>query len=218
MTMRIGFTGLTASPQARNDSSRRAVMARILVLYGTTTGHTAKIARSIGDTLRQQGVSVDVIEGNAEWPAAEDYAAVVVAASVRGGNYQRPVRRWVRANAAALNARPTAFVSVCLGVLQHEPAVQEEVAAISTRFLTAAGWRPTVTKTVAGALLYTQYNPLLRWVMKRITRKAGGDTDTNRDYEYTDWSDLRTFAEDFGRRVPGGASEGDASSSRTRVA
>jgi menaquinone-dependent protoporphyrinogen oxidase len=54
--------------------------------------------------------------------------------------------------------------------------------------------------------------------MKRITRKAGGDTDTSRDYEYTDWSDLRTFAEDFGRRVPGRASPGDASSSRTRVA
>lgn len=193
-------------------------MARILVLYGTTTGHTAKIARSIGDTLRQQGASVDVIEGNAGWPAPEDYSAVVVAASVRGGNYQRPVRRWVRANAAALNARPTAFVSVCLGVLQHEPAVQEELAAIATRFLSAAGWRPTVMKTVAGALLYTRYNPLLRWVMKRITLKAGGDTDTSRDYEYTDWSDVRMFAEDFARRVSDRASQRDAASSRHRVA
>ena len=193
-------------------------MARILVFYGTTTGHTAKIARSIGDTLRQQGAGVDVIEANAEWPEPEDYAGVVVAASVRGGKYQRRVRRWVQANAEALNARPTAFVSVCLGVLQHEPKVQEEVAAIMTRFLAASGWRPADTKTVAGALLYTQYNPLLRWVMKRITRKAGGDTDTSRDYEYTNWSDLRTFAEDFGRRVPGNASQDDASSSRTRVA
>jgi menaquinone-dependent protoporphyrinogen oxidase len=193
-------------------------MAGILVFYGTTTGHTAKIARSIGDTLRQQGASVNVIEANGEWPEPEDYAAVVVAASVRGGTYQRQVRRWVRANADALNARPTAFVSVCLGVLQQEPQVQQEVAAIMARFLTVAGWRPAVTKTVAGALLYTQYNPFLRWVMKRITRKAGGDTDTSRDYEYTDWSDLRTFAEDFGRRVSGGASLGDASSSRTRVA
>ena len=193
-------------------------MARILVFYGTTTGHTAKIARSIGDTLRQQGAGVNVIEANGEWPEPEDYAAVVVAASVHGGKYQPQVRRWVRANAEALNARPTAFVSVCLGVLQQEPQVQQEVAAIMTRFLMAAGWRPAVTKTVAGALLYTQYNPFLRWVMKRITRKAGGDTDTSRDYEYTNWSDLRMFAEDFGRRVPGDGSLGDASSSRTRVA
>ena len=193
-------------------------MGRILVLYGTTTGQTAKIARAIGDTLQQQGASVDVIEANAEWPEPEDYAAVVVAASVHGGKYQRRVRRWVRANAVALDARPTAFVSVCLAVLQHEPQVQEEVAAIMSRFLTAAGWRPTVTKTVAGALLYTHYNLVLRWVMKRITRKAGGDTDTSRDYEYTDWADLQTFAEDFGRRV-GREAPGDQSApTGTRVA
>jgi menaquinone-dependent protoporphyrinogen oxidase len=193
-------------------------MARILVFYGTTTGHTAKIARSIADTLRQQGATVNVIEANGEWPEPEDYAAVIVAASVHGGKYQRQLRRWVRANMEALNARPTAFVSVCLGVLQHEPQVQEEVAAIMSRFLTAAGWRPALTKTVAEALLYTQYNPLLRWVMKRIARKAGGDTDTSRDYEYTDWSDLRTFAEDFGRRVASSLARGDASARRTRVA
>lgn len=193
-------------------------MARILVFYGTTTGHTAKIARSIGDTLRHQGASVEVIEANAEWPEPEDYSAVLVAASVQSGKYQRPVRRWVRANAEALNARPTAFVSVCLGVRQHDAHVQQEVAAIMTRFLTAAGWRPTVTKTVAGALLYTQYNPFLRWVMKRIARKAGGDTDTTRDCEYTDWADLRAFAEDFGRRVAREASRDHAASTGSRVA
>jgi menaquinone-dependent protoporphyrinogen oxidase len=33
--------------------------------------------------------------------------------------------------------------------------------------------------------------------MKRIVSKGGGDTDTSRDYEYTDWEDLRTFAREF---------------------
>jgi menaquinone-dependent protoporphyrinogen oxidase len=36
--------------------------------------------------------------------------------------------------------------------------------------------------------------------MKRIVAKAGGDTDTTRDYEYTDWEDLRRFAQDFARK------------------
>ena len=55
-----------------------------------------------------------------------------------------------------------------------------------------------VTKPVAGALPYTRYNWFIRRVMKRIAAKAGGDTDTTRDYEYTDWQDLRSFAEQFG--------------------
>ena len=191
-------------------SAQITVMTHILVLYGTTHGHTAKIARAIAETLRSQGASADVVEATAKWPQPEHYAAVVVAASVHEGKYQRPVRRWVRANADALNARPTAFVSVCLGVLQQNPQVQQEVAAIMARFLTATGWRPAVTTTVAGALLYTRYNPFIRWAMKRIVRKAGGDTDTSRDYEYTDWADLRAFAEDFGRRVARKASRDHA--------
>jgi menaquinone-dependent protoporphyrinogen oxidase len=52
---------------------------------------------------------------------------------------------------------------------------------------------------VAGALPYTRYNWLKRWVMKRIVAKAGGDTDTTRDYEYTNWEELRAFSEEFGR-------------------
>ena len=42
-------------------------------------------------------------------------------------------------------------------------------------------------------------------IMKHIVAKAGGNTDTCRDYEYTDWNDLRQFAADFGLRLSGGA-------------
>ena len=71
---------------------------------------------------------------------------------------------------------------------------------ILSRFLAEAGWQPAITKPVAGALLH----PLLwfiRRVMKRIAAKAGGNTDTTRDYEYLDWQDLRRFTEEFGRLV-----------------
>ena len=158
-------------------------MTPILVLYVTTDGHTAKIARALGETFRERGFDADVVDAGATQPRLEDYAAVVVAASVHAGGYQRSVRRWVRRYARALNDRPSAFVSVCLGVLQKEPAVEARLAAIMFDFLTDTGWCPGRTKAVAGALMYTRYNPLKRWVMKRIVRAAGGDTDASRDYE-----------------------------------
>jgi menaquinone-dependent protoporphyrinogen oxidase len=68
-------------------------------------------------------------------------------------------------------------------------------------FLAETGWKPSVTKVVAGALPYTRYNWFIRRVMKRIAAKAGGDTDATRDYEYTDWQDLRGFTEQFGLLV-----------------
>ena len=43
-------------------------------------------------------------------------------------------------------------------------------------------------------------------MMKRIVRdKPGMSTDTSRDYVYTDWSDLRGFADEFGRRLAAAA-------------
>jgi menaquinone-dependent protoporphyrinogen oxidase len=90
-------------------------------------------------------------------------------------------------------------------VLQHNAGVQRELATIVEKFLRSTGWQPTTVKTVAGALLYTQYNFIKRWVMRWIVRKAGGDTDTTRDYEYTDWKDLAQFAKSFADGVRGGS-------------
>jgi menaquinone-dependent protoporphyrinogen oxidase len=172
-------------------------MSRILVLFGTTEGQTAKIAAAIGASLRTHDATVDVVEAGSLTIDPQTYDAVVVAASVHAAGYQRAVARWVRAHARALGTRPTAFVSVCLGVLQPDPKVQRHVADIASRFVSEAGWRPTVIKIVAGALPYTRYNWVKRWLMRRIVAKAGGDTDTSRDYEYTDWGDVRAFATQF---------------------
>jgi len=100
-----------------------------------------------------------------------------------------------------MRGKPSAFLSVSLGVLQKDPNVQRDVEAIVNGFLHAISWEPTMVQKVAGAVLYTKYNPIKRWIMKRIVGKAGGATDTSRDYEYTDWVELRAFAERFNRMV-----------------
>ena len=65
------------------------------------------------------------------------------------------------------------------------------------RFMRDTGWSPNVTHHVAGALLYTQYNFLVRIVMKAIARRAGRTTDTSRDHDFTDWGAVERFAEGF---------------------
>jgi len=185
----------------RQITVRDGDMSRILVLYGTTEGQTGKIAHALADALRAAGVSADVADAGADWPDARRYDAVIVAASIHAGGYQRAVRRWVRAHAGVLNEKPTAFVSVCLAILQREARVHQELSAIVDRFVRSTGWRPSTTKHVAGALAYSRYNWFTRLAMVRIVRKAGGDTDTSRDYEYTDWADVRAFAAGFARSV-----------------
>jgi menaquinone-dependent protoporphyrinogen oxidase len=177
---------------------------RFLVLYSTTDGQTRKIAAAIADEFRAFGDEVDVANAKRPHPPIrpDDYLAVVVAGSVHAGGYQRSVRRWVGAHRDGLAGRPTAFVSVCMGVVEHNPTTDRELDRILTRFFEKTGWRPTMTKIVAGALPFTKYNWLKRRVMLRIVRKQmGSNVDTRRDYEYTDWNDLKAFARDFRHRV-----------------
>lgn len=176
-------------------------MSRVLVIYGTTDGHTAKVASAIAAALRAVNIETEVAEAGKTSQHAEHYTAVIVAGSVHAGKYQRTVRDWVRNNMFALQTRPTAFVSVCLAIRDTREQSKRDLDAILERFYQDTKWRPTVAKSVAGALLYTKYNWLVRQVMKRIVRDAGGDTDTSRDYEYTDWVDLRSFVIGFAGRI-----------------
>jgi menaquinone-dependent protoporphyrinogen oxidase len=176
-------------------------MQKILIVFGTTDGQTRKIADALGRAMRSPETDVRVVEAGRPDVSPTGYDGVVVAASVHAGGYQRSVRRWLRKHAGELRDAPTAFVSVSLGVLQREAAVQEELRAIVDRLCDATKWTPTLVKHVAGALKYTQYNPVQRLIMKRIVSKAGGDTDTTRDYEYTDWNDVADFAARFMRTV-----------------
>jgi len=174
-------------------------MTHILIVYGTTDGHTRKIAQVLAENLRAKLCCVDIMDaaGPLGHLSPESYDGVIVAASVHIGDYQRGVGRWVRAYAPQLNGVPTAFLSVCLAVLERRIEARQEILRIMRRFLVRCGWRPTITKMVAGAVPYTRYGWLKRQMMKRIVAKAGGDTDTTRDFEYTDWNDLRDFARDF---------------------
>jgi menaquinone-dependent protoporphyrinogen oxidase len=180
-------------------------MNHILIVYGTTDGHTRKVAQVLAEDLRANFCSVDIVDAAGPlWRLSpESYDGVIVAASVHIGDYQRSVARWVRQYAEALSTRPTAFLSVCLAVLEKDPNASREISRIRDRFLARCGWRPTITMLVAGALLYTQYGWLKRRMMKRIVAKAGGDIDTTRDFEYTDWNALRDFARDFAGLLAG---------------
>jgi len=173
-------------------------MSQALIIYGTTDGQTGKIAQEIAKTFAAEGWQTSVVNANASRDTRPEYFdRVVVAASVHVGGYQRAVGRWVRRHAAALNRIPSAFISVCLGVLEQRPEAQREVHAIPERFFARTGWHPPVTQIVAGALPYTRYGWLTKLVMKRIAAKAGGDTDTTRDFEYTNWDELRSFVRGF---------------------
>jgi len=174
-------------------------MSKILIVYGTTQGQTEKIACRIKDELLSLGHNVSLFDNDKVFNSIDsrDFDAVIIGASVHLENYQRRLKKWVSVHAQILNHQPSAFFSVSLGVLQNETSVEEEVSKTVNEFLKSTSWKPRRYVIFAGALLYSKYNLISRWVMKCISKNAGGDTDTTKDYEYTNWDAVCRFAREF---------------------
>jgi menaquinone-dependent protoporphyrinogen oxidase len=175
-------------------------MAKILVFYGTTEGQTAKISGVLADVLRSRGHKVDLADARSDGALdPTTYDAVLVGASVHASGYQGALKRWVHSHAKNLSDKPSGFFSVCLGILEQDhPETQGAVRKIATDFFAESHWRPDHWTIFAGAVAYTRYGWLKKQVMKYMVRKGGGsEFDTTRDYEYTNWDDVRRFGASF---------------------
>ena len=173
-------------------------MSKILIAYGTSEGQTASIAERLAGFIRAQGHDAFTVDLGREAPAPAGYDAVIVGASVHKGRHQKWVVDYVRRNRPALELLPSAFFSVSLAILDRSEKGRQEADGYVETFVRETGWYPTKVGLFAGALLYTRYNFLMRWVMWGISKSRGSrDLDTRRDYVYTDIGEVQRFAEEF---------------------
>ena len=173
-------------------------MTSVLIAYATIEGHTARIAEYIRQVIREHGYQAYLVDiERAGTPELDAYDAVIVGASIHMGKHENSVGDFVRKNRQALERLPSAFFSVSLAAHDNTADARKAVAGYIERFVQQTGWRPGKVGLFAGALLYTRYGFIKRWIMKKIAHDKGyPDTDTSRDYVYTDWDSVKSFAEE----------------------
>lgn len=169
----------------------------MLIVYATREGQTAKIAGRLAEHLRGAGASVTLINARDPLPAvASGFDVVAYGGSMHAGGVERELIRFIARHHDALKPRFSAFFLVLLSAAHRDPEAREAALADAAAKLSAQIATPfDHVEMVAGALPYSKYSWPVRWVMKRIAKTAGGDTDTSRDYEYTDWDQVECFAE-----------------------
>ncbi|TBL55929.1 menaquinone-dependent protoporphyrinogen IX dehydrogenase [Hafnia paralvei] len=171
---------------------------KTLVLYSSHDGQTKAIASSIASTLSETlecdvmdlALSMDINLAN--------YQSVVIGASVRYGHFQRSLYKFTKQNVAQLNTMSSAFFAVNLTARKPEKRTPQ-TNAYTRKFLLATPWQPKQCAVFAGALRYPRYGWLDKVMIKLIMKMTGGETDTNKEVEYTDWQDVTRFAKDFMR-------------------
>lgn len=179
--------------------SATAKMCKILIVYGTKEGQTAKIAECMGEVTRQNGFQADIRDTRQirdDFPV-EGYAGILVGASIHMGRWSSTARRFVRRYRSRLDTVPSAFFSVSLTDASATPQERSAFSRYVESFFNESGWEPEIVGRFAGALAYTRYGFCTRFLMKHIAQSSGKSTDTSRDHEYTDWDEVTKFAKDF---------------------
>jgi menaquinone-dependent protoporphyrinogen oxidase len=179
-------------------------MPKILVLYASTHGHTAKIAARIGAALEQDGATVDLrrIDAGEPEPAPLDYDAAIVGASVHAGHHQRELIEWAATHHTGLAMIPSAFFSVCLTAADDTEESRTATREYLDDFVELTGWTPARSATFAGALQYREYDFPTRLLMRLLMHRSGHPSDISQDYDYTDWDAVDRWAHEFAASLP----------------
>lgn len=170
---------------------------KILIIYGTTEGQTRKIAEWTADRIHQRGHDVELRDSAALVSDLDFNAfdAFIIAASVHHEHHQKTVIDFVVAHREILDARPSAFISVSLSAVLEDD--KTEAQKYADHFLSLTSWKPHMTLLIGGAARFTEYDYFQEQVIKFIVIKRGGTVGTHKDQEFTDWTELGDFIDEF---------------------
>jgi menaquinone-dependent protoporphyrinogen oxidase len=171
-------------------------MTRFVVACISAHGQTKKIAEAVAGALRDQGTQVELIDIKKASAKirADDLKGVFLGGYVHAGKYPGGLFRFVARNRQVLSSIPVHFFTACLAAKAATEESTRMMKVYLENFRKASGLTPATAEFFAGSLPYTRYNPIVRFMMRKISESTGGDCDTTRDFEYTDWEAVRKFA------------------------
>lgn len=170
-------------------------MARILVIYSTTDGHTVKICRALQKVIEGNGHQMTLVAiTEAGQVALRDFDKIVIGASIRYGKHNPLVFKFIKENQAVLESKPNAFFSVNI-VARKPEKNRPDTNPYLKKFLKLIAWRPKHLEVFAGKLDYPRYGPVDRFMIRFIMLITKGPTDPSTVVEFTDWKRVDAFGQ-----------------------
>jgi menaquinone-dependent protoporphyrinogen oxidase len=168
-------------------------MARILLLYSTTDGHTLRICDRLRHVIEQAGHQVSVVPVDAAARVdLQGFDTIVIGASIRYGKHSQQVTDFIQRNTPLLDSKANAFFSVNI-VARKPNKNQPDTNPYLRKFLKRIAWRPQALAVFAGKLDYPRYRIFDRWMIRLIMWMTKGPTDPTAVIDFTDWQQVEAF-------------------------
>lgn len=171
-------------------------MEKVLFLHSSTDGQTIKIFKHIEEQLgnEYQCEVMDLHQSpNIDFSL---YDRILIGAAVRYGHLNKKLYQFIDQNRKQLDESKVGFFCVNL-TARKEGKNTPETSAYMKKFLLKSPWVPTLQAVFAGALRYPSYNFFDRTMIKLIMKLTGGETDTSKEVEYTNWEKVSEFSVEF---------------------
>ena len=177
-------------------------MAKFLILYSTTDGHTHNICRRITEVISEAGHDIDLLplKDNPDIDLSP-YDKVILGASIRYGKHQPEVFAFAERNLDLLNQKDNAFFTVNI-VARKPDKNRPDTNPYMKKFLTLTPWRPKHLEVFAGRLDYPSINWRDRQIIRFIMWMTKGPTAPDTIVEYTDWENVKAFAKTMANTSP----------------
>jgi menaquinone-dependent protoporphyrinogen oxidase len=167
----------------------------VLIVFHSSAGQTATIARRIAFRLEEQNVAATVVDAkNAPAPAGFD--VVVLGDSIHEGHHSDALIDYAEKNCAALGSIPLAAFQVSITSAWDDEESAQVAAQMMDDFCRDVGITPDQLGLFAGAFAFSRYRGMQRFLMQHVARESGFDTDLRTDQSFTDWEAVDGFADD----------------------
>jgi len=157
---------------------------KILVAYASKCGSTGQVAKAIGQTLANNGATVDVRQTK-DVSDLSAYRAVVLGSAIRAGKWLPEAVKFVEAHQPALSHVPTAYFTVCMTLSKDTEENRRKVAAYLEPVHQIL--KPVEEGFFAGKMDYGQLGFVERQLIERVFKIPQGD--------FRNWAAIQTWAQ-----------------------
>ncbi len=170
-------------------------MARILIVFSSTDGHTEKICTQLKRVIEQNAHQATVVAiQNVQQAGLETFDKLIVGASIRYGKHSKLIFDFIERNLPLLERKSNAFFSVNI-VARKPEKNQPETNPYMRKFLKQTTWQPKNLAVFAGKLDYPKYGFFDRLMIRFIMLITHGPTDPATVVEFTDWGKVEAFGQ-----------------------
>jgi len=168
-------------------------MAKILIIYSTTDGHTREICDRLQAIIGQRNNQVDVVSiEDLSGVDLASYDKIILGASIRYGKHGKKVYEFIDRKLQLLNSKANAFFSV--NVVARKPEKNKpETNPYLQKFLRQIAWQPDELAVFAGKIDYPKYRFWDRQMIRLIMWMTKGPTAADAVVDFTDWNQVEAF-------------------------